>query len=219
MPLDKLWEAAAQGSQWAKTHTNLAGGSEYRVGVGLSQTAQALAVAIRRLQSDSNIKTVLMKEVQKKAMAEATALLPHLDLLNRGKGSEEPHSGKAKGVSFAKLKASVQPRGGGGASAGAAGSGGAAARPKDDDVAAAAKALHAWLSKPKCPLRALLSILAGGGAFWTAYTFEKVARAGVHHQPLDEEAFAAAAVARLAGGGSGDVAVERGVDDSRGLFS
>ena len=86
-------------------------------------------------------------------------------------------------------------------------------------MTAAANALHAWLSKPQSALRALLSILAGGGAYWTAYTFEKIARAGVHHGPLGEEAFAGAAVARLVRGGSGDIAVERGVDDSRGLFS
>ncbi|CAK0788065.1 unnamed protein product [Prorocentrum cordatum] len=110
VPLDKLWEAAAQEGQWAKTHTNLARVSEYCVGVGVSQTSQVLAVAIRKLQSDSNVRAVLLKETHTKATAEATALLHHLDLLHRRKGSEEPYGGEAKGVSFAKLKAPVPPR-------------------------------------------------------------------------------------------------------------
>lgn len=49
----------------------------------------------------------------------------------------------------------------------------------EEAMKAAAEKLHAWLSKPGTPLRALLSILAGGGLFFAARAAEKTLRGWV----------------------------------------
>ncbi|CAK0789889.1 unnamed protein product [Prorocentrum cordatum] len=73
VPLDKLWEAAAQGSHWAKSRANLSSDSEHRVGVGISQTAGALAVAVRKFRDDPHINAVVQQKRLENAVPEANA--------------------------------------------------------------------------------------------------------------------------------------------------
>ena len=118
------------------------------------------------LQSE-NFAAVLKPEHLKQALDEAELLKPHLEVLNFGKGSEkEATTGTLSQLKRRKITA-------------------AAAAPSQEAVKAAADAVHTWLQKDMSPLRAMLSILAGSGAIWSAHVAEKVARAAVLHKPIE----------------------------------
>ena len=102
------------------------------------------------LQSE-NFAAVLKPEDRKQALDEAELLKPHLEVLNFGKGSEkEATTGTLSQLKRRKITA-------------------AAAAPSQEAVKAAADAVHTWLQKDMSPLRAMLSILAGSGAIWSAH--------------------------------------------------
>jgi hypothetical protein len=51
----------------------------------------------------------------------------------------------------------------------------------------AASKLDEWILQDTTPLRAILTILGGNGAFFAAHTAEKTARAWALHKPADRE--------------------------------
>ena len=179
----KFWKAAAGGNRKAVFHTELAAteesGGAYCVGVGLSRVAETLLAAIEQLE-DADLKRLLAAAPLRKAKEEAAALKPHLQVLNAGLAAAE------SGGSFSALKKKQK-------------TGWAAGEEVDrseEKATEAARTLHAWLSLEKTPLRHLLIILGGRGAFFAGHMAEKTARTWVRHKPASAEDAIAAAVAR-----------------------
>eukprot|EP00913_Durusdinium_trenchii_P002605 g2411.t1 len=179
----KFWKAAAGGNRKAVFHTELAAteesGGAYCVGVGLSRVAETLLAAIEQLE-DADLKRLLAAAPLRKAKEEAAALKPRLQVLNAGLAAAE------SGGSFSALKKKQK-------------TGWAAGEEVDrseEKATEAARALHAWLSLEKTPLRHLLIILGGRGAFFAGHMAEKTARTWVRHKPASAEDAIAAAVAR-----------------------
>ena len=194
-----VWRAAAQGSKRVAFHTELAAADPWRQGVGISRSAEALLAAIRTLETD-NVKKLLKEEHLTAALEEAAGLKPMLERLNQGKGSQ----GEAKQPTMSQLKKRrVEPESD-------------RAPVSKADMEAAAQAVHKWFQKERSPLRAILAILAGNGTFFAGHVADKTCRAAIQHKPLNEAAWAAAAVARSS---SQKPTIERATaSDTSGLF-
>ena len=76
----------------------------------------------------------------------------------------------------------------------------AIAPPTNTQISEAVKALHAWLSKARSPLRAIFNILSQGGAFYVAQCHEKTGRAWLMHGGGNVDKMQRAATARTAQG-------------------
>ena len=129
-----MWKVISEGNKWCKYHSNLActteeDGGAARVGIGISQTAEALAVALAQLESPS-VKLLLKDQWLEAVKGEAAALKESVEKLNAGKGTLS-----RGGAGFAGIK-----RKRGAASA---------AVPSDVAIRAAAASLYQFLSKPK----------------------------------------------------------------------
>lgn len=194
-----VWAMVSKGSRKAAFHSELAAKDNWRVGVGISRTAETLLEGIAQLQTD-NMKKVLRPEILKLAVDEATALEPYLHILNFGKGSEkEAVTASLSGMKRRKVST-------------------AAAPPAIAEVEEAADKLREWLQKGASPLRGILAILAANGALWGAHVAEKVARAAVLHKPLESPQLRAAVVARRKEPAAASSSAT-GADDARGLLS
>ena len=195
---EEVWNMVIKGNNRAKFHSELASDDAWRIGVGISRTAETLLEGIQVLRTD-NMAKLLKTEPLKLALDEAAALQPHLEVLNFGKGSEKD-SGPGNLASLKRRKLDT-----------------AAAPPSKEAVTEAADALRAWLQKNSSPLRAIFMVLAGSGALWAAHVAEKVARAAIIHKPLEGPAMRKAVLARRkepAAGASSSAAA----DDASGLF-
>jgi len=192
----KLWKAASDGNKAVMFHTELAASTDYRVGIGFSRSAEAVVAAIEQLK-DPNVTKLLNPAALQAAMAEADELLPHLKVLNVGKGSEGGNT--QSGFSSLRKRPHASQQG-----------------PTQEQTTTAAKAFYAWLRKEKTPLRAILSILSGDGAFYAGYAAEKTARSFVDHKPADEHAIVKACLARAHTAPEEEPVTKR--DDTQGLF-
>ena len=86
--LAQLWKGFGAGNKKAQFHTALAASQDddaWRVGSGLSLTAQSLLAAIDELRDDE-MKALIKDEPCKRVIAEADALVPYLRVLDMGKG-------------------------------------------------------------------------------------------------------------------------------------
>ena len=183
MSLAELWASTAKGNKRAMYHSHLAADQEedaWHVGAGISMTAASLQLAFTAIKGESM--TQLMRpELHQKVMTEITDLEPHVQVLNLGKGSQaQPDTGSFRAAKRRKGTEAAE----------------VAATPTEAELRAAAKALHAWLSKPKSPLRHLLDILSASNVFYTGHVAEMVARAAIEFKPMSAEQFAAAIAAR-----------------------
>ena len=197
---ETVWRAASKGSKRVAFHTDLTATDPWRQGVGISRSAEALLAAIDLLESD-NVKQLVKEEPLARAMEEVAALKPHLAVLNSGKGSQ----GGPKEPTLAQLKRRRTDQ----TSDTAAHS--------EAEVRAAATTVYKWLQKENTPLRAILHILAGSGAFFAGHVAEKVLRAAAKYKPFTEDSWVEAAMARnrtQAAPASGNAAPS----DSHGLF-
>ena len=177
-PLEQVWAMVTKGNKKVAFHSELCSHDDWRVGVGLSRTAETLLEGIAALQED-NIGKLLKPEILKQALDEADTLKPHLEALNFGKGSEKQSTqfGTLSQMKKRKLETAAMP-------------------PGQDAVKEAADTLRAWFQKDASPLRAIFTILAGAGSFWAAHVAERVGRAAILHKPLEGPQIRAAALAR-----------------------
>ena len=163
LSIKDLWKLSCEGDDYVAYHSELCAdsstGGPYRVGVGLSRNAAVLAKAIERLQTD-NMKAVLDDHKLALVLGEAEQLLPHLQILDFGKGSENSDGATT-------LRA-VRKWGTDSKTSHTA-----------EEIKAAACAVHEWLQKKQSPLRGLLSVLSGGGLFYSAYAAELTMRGWV----------------------------------------
>lgn len=199
-PMD-LWNHAKEGDDWVAYHTELAAtessGGCYRVGVGLSRCAGIIKKSIGEFRT-SNIKNIIKEELWAQVDADVKALEDALEVLDFGKGSQ---AGASARVSLKSLRRGSAPEG---------------VQHTEEAMKEAAKMLHDWLSKPGTPLRAMLSILAGGGLFFAAHAAEKTLRGWVASGATREVA-AAAAIARGTGTNGGRAVAAAGDSDAAGL--
>ena len=200
----ELWKAVAEGSAKARFHTELAAttetGGNYRVGIGLSRMAGTYLANIEELRK-SDVARLLKQEPLQLALAEAEHLEPSLKILYAGKGSQFMADSAAIGFGRVRQERSKQKDG---------------PKHSQEEVEKAAADMHAFLSKPTSPLRAIMSILSGGGVFYAGNVIDKVGRAWVAHKPAGVDDAKTAAVARASGAGA---PVDSGIeDDSKGLF-
>jgi predicted NBD/HSP70 family sugar kinase len=176
-----VYKACAKGTRGAKFNTLLAADPDqiWRVGAGVSQTAQGLLAAIAELENPDLAK-IIQPQVLSKVLEEARGLKPHLEALYFGKGGE----GQEQDASISALKKRKIE--------------GENAKPPASATAIteAAKKLHDWASKPSSHLRAMLAYLAGNGMFWAGHCVETVLRGAVLGKPLGEQALVDAAMAR-----------------------
>ena len=180
-------------------------GGEYRVGVGISRVAEALLVAFEQLRQPV-YKQVIVEKQLNAALAEMNQLEPHLKVLNAGKGSQQQEDGGAVGFNNARAMA-------------ARSSSRAVPVPDDGAIERAAKAFHQWLSKPQTPLRALLAILGGHGAFYAAQVHEKVARAWLQEKHVTEGDVAQAARTRISGAAPSGLTARAQDEEIEGLVA
>ena len=178
VPLEQLWSITAKGDKFAKFFSNL--GSEmdtpagkWRVGVGLSQLAEVMDAAIGELKSRTELKQVIKDSVYKKAMDEATELLPVFKILNAGTGSlKGPKEDTFGGL---KKKRKLEPASN-------------AETPTPEKVIEATAKFKEWLNKDtNSNLRMLISFLSSGGVFYAAHAADKVTRAWLKHQAGADE--------------------------------
>ena len=138
-------------------------------------------------------------ELWTKIDEDAKAIEDALDVLDFGKGSQANTEARVSLRSLRRGPATT------------------ATQRTEAEMQQAAVKLHGWLRKPSSPLRAGLSILAGGGLFFAAHAAEKTLRGWVANGATKEDA-AAAAIAR--GTGVGSVAAASGsaaANDAAGL--
>ena len=187
MTLPDLWKMTAAGNYKAKFHSLLCADQSddpWRVGAGVSRTAGAVKQGILGLQNP-NVKAVIKDDLYSKAIKEANDLMPHLNILDFGKGSAKGKESSTTFASFKKFKGA---------------DGTASARPpidrSENNIKEAAKKFYQWLKREKSPLRGLLSILGNGGEFYTSFVAEKVGRAAIHHKPMTEIEWQEAVLAR-----------------------
>ena len=122
---------------------------------------------------------MLIKEVHyKNAMTEAGALLPHLEILKAGKGSENDTGGRGSIKDLKRKRADDRPC----ATAGR--------------ITVAAEAFHDWLSQENSALRGMLMLLAGDGAFWSGYAAEKTARSAIKQKLITKQEIVEYAIKR-----------------------
>ena len=197
-PLKKVWAWVSKGHKWVSYFTNLAGPTDYRVGVGLSQTAETLLVAFAAL-NDSKLDKVIVPAILAKAREEAATLIPHLQVMNAGKGSEGGATSSKTGIGMLKQDAAGRKN------------------PSADEIKAAATAFHAWQKAPQGHLRAVLSLMSWGGVWYVAACEEKTSRAFVCEPGTTVKKLEDAITARLTSAERHDD-TDAALDDTAGLL-
>lgn len=150
---EDIWKMVSKGSRKAAFHSELAAEDKsaedkFRIGVGLSRTAETLLEGIKMLDDEYTVR-VLKPEILKLAKDEAEELQPHLEVLNFGKGSEkEAAAGTLSSVKRRKVTTAV-------------------AAPDDATVSHATDKVREWLCKGQSPLRTFWAIMTGNGTIST----------------------------------------------------
>lgn len=193
----ELWQYISAGTKYIAYHSELAARLEdhatrsawaYRVGVGLSRHAGLLVNVIERLRTDKALIALLAKRPLENATAEAEALLPHLQILNFGKGSA--NRAEQENLGLRSLRK----------------------RPRDEEskrfsseaeIDEAVTVLFAWLQKPHSALRGLLLVLAASGLPFAAMAGERTLRSWIQGgnatAEIAKEAAKAVRTARMSG--------------------
>lgn len=197
-----LWSACAKGNKVAAYHTELAATDPYRLGVGISKTAQVLVEAIEKLQNDRLLQLLLKEEPYQRAVDEGTALLPWLKRLNAGPGVKDNAETQSLSAVKKRLRAT------------------SATPPAPTHTAEEAKTATehfvAWLKKESSALRDILEILGAAGVMWSAHAAERTARAWLKCKPEPDAAILEAVRARAA---TGEAPAKRAKTDvGKGLF-
>ena len=167
--LEQLWKKACAGHEHCPRFTEYAilNDPNYQ-GLALAETMKNLALGVKYAIAD-DVRELWDAKVYESFKAEAMELLPHLKVLSGGQMRKDDKKLNAYRV----------------------------AAIDKGDAETAAKAVYAWLRKPKSNLRAILKMLAKGGAFYTAFANEKLTRAYIVGESVDEKQWIALCVHRL----------------------
>ena len=202
LSLKDVWDGAAKGNKKALYHSHLCadlGSDPWHVGAGVSQTAGILKLAIKNWQSQ-DMQRLVKEELRDKVNAEVEKLVPILDKLDLGKGSQQNRdTGSYRSAKKARIFAPVTQA------------------PTEEELVEATQALHRWLSAKQSPFRSLLFILSGRGTYYAAHAAEVVARAAVSQKPLSSEDMVKAVRARVSK--PAESSAPAAGSDGTGLFS
>ena len=93
VPLSVTWRVAASGNKGMSYYTNLATDTndphhDNHIGIDISQLAEGVLCGIDRLES-RDTRSLLQGIQLERATTEAVELRPHLEVINRGRGSVE----------------------------------------------------------------------------------------------------------------------------------
>ena len=202
LSLKDVWDGAAKGNKKALYHSHLCadlGSDPWHVGAGVSQTAGILKLAIKNWQSQ-DMQRLVKEELRDKVNAEVAKLVPILDKLDLGKGSQQNRdTGSYRSAKKARIFAPVTQA------------------PTEEELVEATQALHRWLSAKQSPFRSLLFILSGRGTYYAAHAAEVVARAAVSQKPLSSEDMVKAVRARVSK--PAESSAPAAGSDGTGLFS
>jgi phage gp36-like protein len=202
-------EEAKTAKEEAKTAADFASGTAFlrylkrqrtdaAAGPRRAMTAQKLLAAVRELR-DPMVARLLDTAALDRALREASALEPYLRTLCKEVGAEAPvqHDLPEVAVVAGQYDSSegtvvaIEAQTPWGVHAVEAERGGTKAAPDNSQhqtaIEQAASKLDEWLLQDATPLRAILTILGGSGAFFAAHTAEKTARAWALRQPSDLE--------------------------------
>jgi hypothetical protein len=167
--LAHLWKKASAGHEHCPRFTEYAISNDLNYqGLALAKSMKNLAVAIK-YSIAPDMKELWDPAVYESFKEEAIELLPHLIVLSGGQMRKDDKKLNA-------YRVAAIDRG---------------------DAEKSAKAVFVWLSKPKSHLRAILKMLARGGAFYTAFANEKLTRAYIAGENVDEKRWVALCVHRL----------------------
>ena len=98
-----LWEGASKGNKGVEFFTEFAAaGDAYRQGIAVSRLACVVKLGIARLK-DENTAKLIDSNILEKAIKEADALMPSLDILDGGKASQN-----SKAASLSSLAPTVE---------------------------------------------------------------------------------------------------------------
>ena len=130
---------------------------EYHAKTGYEYKAYIMKQAIAELRK-SYIKAIIKEKIWMQAIDDAMSLESALNVLNNCNGNQDPTSDRDLQMIQNSEPAADE------------------LQPTMEEIESAKKELHAWLNKPATPLRAMLTILSGGGFFFVAHTAEKTMR-------------------------------------------
>ena len=206
MSLQQVWQAASRGNKKAAYHSHLcASQSEdgWHVGAGLSITAATLLSAAEHFRSNE-MKALIKEELYAKVEDELRTLVPVLQILNLGKGSQQgsKDTSSFKDAKKRKLTPTIAT--------------GPTASPEQMNKAAAD--FHAWLSQDRSAFRSLLLILSGSNTYFTGHVAETVARAAVAHKPMTSADFQVAMKTRMSSIPPPSESSGQGASDASGLL-
>jgi hypothetical protein len=173
--LSPLWAGVCKGnSQVAFFSESADESSQHNRGIACSRNAETLQKSIEKLKHSDYVK-IIDPVIYKKAMAEATMLLPHCVVLNGCDIPTESSGGVAairSGSTIVRDKAAVS---------------------------ASAAAMYTWLTQEESALRGLLGLLSGNGLFYVTQVHEKIGRAYLSEKNISVGEFASECKERLCG--------------------
>ena len=82
--LDKLWEVCKKGNKNMKYYSEPCDEDPLRRGVGISRFAEGMVQVCDKIMADQHVAAVVKEALLAAARVEATALKPHLTILNGG---------------------------------------------------------------------------------------------------------------------------------------
>ena len=167
--LAQLWKKACAGHEHCPRFTEYAilNDPNYQ-GLALAKSMKNLALGVKYIIAE-DVRELWDAKVYESFKAEAMELLPHLKVLSGGQMRKDDKKLNAHRVA-----------------------------PIDKaEAETAAKAVFVWLRKPRSNLRAILKMLAKGGAFYTAFANEKLTRAYIACKNVTEQQWMVLCVHRL----------------------
>ena len=167
--LEQLWKKACAGHEHCPRFTEYAilNDQNYQ-GLALAKSMKNLALGVKYAIAE-DVRELWDAKVYEAFEAEATELLPHLNVLSGGQMRKADKKLNA-------YRVATIDRG---------------------EAEKSAKAVYAWLQKPRSHLRAILKMLAKGGAFYTAFANEKLTRAYIAGENVTEQQWMVLCVHRL----------------------
>ena len=169
--LQALWAKACGGDEHVPRYTEyaIAGDKNFKA-YALSMSMKNMGFAIKHILDENEAGQLFDSKIYANVKAEAMELRPHVLVLSGGQMRKEG-GGKLNAYKASPVE-----------------------KPKAE---AAAKAVYAWLTNGNSNLRGMLKFLSKGGCFYTAFANEKLTRAYIVGENVQEKEFTELCVHRL----------------------
>ena len=169
--LQYLWKKACAGDEHCPRYTEyaIANDKNFQT-LALSKSTKNIGLAMKHIPDEGEAGQLFDSKIYAKVKAEATELRPHVLVLSGGQMRKEG------GGKLNAYKASPVEKG---------------------KAETAAKFVYAWLTNGNSNLRGMLKFLSKGGCFYTAFANEKLTRAYIAGENVQEKEFTELCVHRL----------------------